>query len=183
MAPRSELPVLRDNVDIREEGRRDDRYAAQRDVELLARWMDSVFEIPIIGFRFGLDAIIGLLPGAGDVVTSFASIYILNAARKFGVPRVTLTRMTLNIAIDLIGGALPFVGDLWDAWWKANQRNADLLRRHIESTPNMERKLQTEDRWFVTMLIAFVVLLTIGSVAVAVLLFKWLVEAISQAGG
>jgi hypothetical protein len=182
MAPRNNLPVVRDNVDIREEKRRDDRNSAQHDVENLARWLDSVFEIPIIGFRFGLDAIIGLLPGAGDVVTSLASIYILNAARKFGVPRVTLTRMTLNIAIDLIGGALPFVGDLWDAWWKANQRNAELLRRHFEATPDTERKLQTEDRWFVTMLIAVVVLLTIGSIAVAVVILKWLIAAISQSG-
>src|ERR1700741_1735283 len=98
-----------------------------QDVEKLARWMDTVFEIPGIRFRFGLDALLGLLPGAGDFATSAVSIYILTAAQRHGVSRVTLARMGLNIMIDLVFGAVPFIGDFFDAYWKSNHRNVELL--------------------------------------------------------
>src|SRR5262245_34695474 len=74
---------------------------ASRDIESLARWMDTVFEIPVLGLHFGLDAILGLLPGAGDFATSAASIYILTSAQRYGVTRAMLARMALNIMIDL----------------------------------------------------------------------------------
>src|SRR6187397_3063849 len=92
-----------------------------QDLEKLAHWLDTVFEIPGIRIRFGIDALLGLLPGVGDTASAFASIYILQAATKFGVPRITLARMTLNIGIDLLVGALPIVGDLFDVYWKANK--------------------------------------------------------------
>src|SRR3982751_6500789 len=66
----------------------------------IAMWLDSSFRVPILGTRFGLDAIIGLIPGVGDAVTSFASLFILRSASQFGVPRLTLTRMGLNIGLD-----------------------------------------------------------------------------------
>ena len=80
------------------------------ELELLANWLDSVFHIPGLGIRFGLDAIVGLIPGVGDTLTSLASLYILNAGRRYGVPRVTMMRMALNIAIDYVLGAVPLVG-------------------------------------------------------------------------
>jgi len=151
------------------------------DLETLARWMDSLFKVPGLELRFGLDALLGLLPGAGDVLTSLASIYILNAAQQYGVSRVTLARMTLNVVIDLLIGALPFVGDVFDAYWKSNQRNVALLRRHLAATPAVERKLRSADRLFVIAMIALVCILTLVSIVLAYLLLMWLVAAIRGA--
>ncbi len=79
----------------------------ERDLQALANLMDSAFEIPGLGVSFGLDAILGLVPGLGDAVTSLISMYIVGAARRMGVPRVTLARMTLNIVIDWLLGSVP----------------------------------------------------------------------------
>src|SRR6478609_6557018 len=68
-----------------------------QDLERIAHWLDTIFEIPGIRLRFGIDALLGLLPGVGDTASALASVYILQAASKHGVPRVTLARMTLNI--------------------------------------------------------------------------------------
>src|SRR5687768_13015032 len=100
------------------------------ELEQLARWMDSVFEIPILKLRFGLDALLGLLPGGGDVGAALVSVYILSAANRYGVSRITILRMAVNIALDIIVGSIPIAGDLFDAYWKSNQRNVALLRRH-----------------------------------------------------
>jgi hypothetical protein len=144
--------------------------------------MDSVFRVPGLGLRFGLDAILGLLPGAGDMAASFVSIYIFAAANRYGVPRATIARMALNIAIDFILGAIPFVGDLFDVYWKSNQRNVDLLRRHIEARPATERKLRWGDRLFVGGLALGLCVLVIASAAVAFLIAKWLIASMSLPG-
>src|SRR6185369_7524402 len=90
---------------------------AELNLELLARLMDNAFEIPGTNVRFGLDAIIGLIPGLGDTLTSFVSLYILKAASRAGVPRVTLLRMATNLGIDYIVGIVPVAGDLFDVYW------------------------------------------------------------------
>lgn len=129
------------------------RSAADRELEeeleVLARWMDSVFEIPGLGIRFGLDSLIGLIPGLGDTLTSLVSLYILGAANRFGVPRVTLVRMALNIAIDWTLGSLPVLGDVFDIYWKSNLKNVALLRRHVMAPPADERRARAGDWWFV----------------------------------
>src|SRR5262249_7719791 len=92
--------------------------------------MDDMFRVPILGWRFGLDALIGLIPGGlGDTTTSLVSFYILVAAVRYRVPKITLLRMGLNIAIDYLVGSLPVVGDVADAWWKSNHMNVELLRK------------------------------------------------------
>jgi hypothetical protein len=156
----------------------DDQKALARDLERLALWMDSVFRIPGVGLRFGLDALVGLLPGAGDVAASLVSIYILGAAHRYGASRMTIARMALNIAIDLVVGALPVVGDLFDAYWKSNQRNVDLLRRHIEANPPTARKLRTADRLFVGALVNGLIALVIASAAAAIFIAKWLIAGL-----
>src|SRR5436190_4615248 len=113
------------------------------EVELLARLMDSLFVIPGTQIRFGLDAIIGLIPGLGDTLTSFVSIYILKVASRCGVPRVTLVRMALNIAVDYVGGIVPLAGDAFDVYWKANLKNVELLKRHLLATPSAERRARS----------------------------------------
>jgi hypothetical protein len=153
-----------------------------RDLEQLARWMDSVFRIPGLGLRFGLDAILGLIPGAGDFATSLVSIYIFTAANRFGVSRITLVRMALNIVIDLVVGAIPFVGDAFDLYWKSNQRNVELLRRHVDANPTAARKLRTADRVFVAALAIVVLLLVVASTVMAFFLARWTVEQLSRSG-
>jgi hypothetical protein len=97
----------------------------------LARLMDGIFTIPGTKFQIGLDGVLGLLlPGLGDVIASFISLYIVSAATRLGVPRIVIVRMLGNVMIDAAIGAVPLVGDLFDFAWKSNRMNLDLLRRH-----------------------------------------------------
>lgn len=99
--------------------------------DTLVSLLDDRFRIPGTDFRFGLDPIIGLLfPGIGDAVTGAGSIGLLTLALRRGVPRVILGRMLLNILVDVILGAFPVIGDIFDAAWKCNRRNLELIREH-----------------------------------------------------
>lgn len=102
-------------------------------LDALRRWavlLDSAFRIPGTGIRFGLDAIIGLIPGLGDISTpAFAGLLLLQAVR-LRLPIVVQARMVLNAAFDMLIGLVPILGDLADVGWKANLRNLALLERH-----------------------------------------------------
>ena len=93
----------------------------------LARLMDAQFGLPGTRFRFGVDALIGLAPGVGDAMTGLLSLYVVWEARKLGAPPPLLARMLGNVAIEVVGGAVPVLGDLFDAAFKANLRNVALL--------------------------------------------------------
>ncbi len=93
----------------------------------LARLMDAQFVLPGTRFRFGVDALIGLAPVAGDVLTGLLSLYVVWEARNLGAPPALLARMLGNVAIEVAGGAVPVLGDLFDAAFKANLRNVALL--------------------------------------------------------
>ncbi len=108
------------------------------DVEALARWMDYAFVLPG-GFRFGLSGFIGLIPGIGDLIDALVSVYIVWRAIQIGIPRITITRMVLNVGIEGILGAAPFVGDLFDVIFKANRRNYELLRTHMTQSRRQRR--------------------------------------------
>lgn len=99
-------------------------------LEILAKLMDSQFKIPGTNIRFGLDSLIGLVPGAGDIGTFLVSGYMLSVLAKNGASGFVLARMTLNIFIDAILGAIPLLGDVFDVFFKANQRNMQLMREH-----------------------------------------------------
>ena len=144
------------------------------ELDSLARWMDSAFQIPGTGIRFGLDAIVGLIPGIGDTVTSMVSLYILHAASRYGVPRVTLLRMAMNIGIDWIFGAIPLVGDAFDIYWKANLKNVDLLRRHVVATAPEQRRARRGDWLVVAGLSIALLALLAGALVIAYLLVTWL---------
>jgi hypothetical protein len=112
----------------------------RRFAERLVTLLDDRFRIPGTDLRFGLDPIIGVLfPGAGDAVTGVGSIGLLVLALFRGVPRVVVLRMILNIVLDALVGLLPLVGDIFDAAFKANRRNLELIRQHEspESKPTM----------------------------------------------
>jgi Domain of unknown function (DUF4112) len=157
----------RETLEFPNAGRDRDATGPAIDLEKLAHWLDSVFEIPGLRLRFGIDAILGLVPGLGDTASAFASIYILQSASKFGVSRFTLARMTLNILVDLTVGAIPFLGDIFDVYWKANRRNVALLQRHMSSNPTAERKLRRSDALFVAGMVALIVAVLVGSVFAA----------------
>jgi nitrate reductase NapE component len=145
-----------------------------RELERLAHWLDTLFQVPGLRVRFGIDALLGLLSGVGDTASALAAIYILRAAAKLGVSRAMLARMTLNILIDLLIGTIPIIGDLFDVYWKANQRNVNLVRRHLQATPATQRRLNWSDRLFVAAMIALITAVLIASVVGAYFLVVWI---------
>jgi hypothetical protein len=104
-----------------------------RDITLqrLEILLDEAFRVPGTNFRFGIDGIIGLIPGLGDVLAGLLSLIIPLAAWIRGVPYITLVRMAVNLAIDVLVGTIPIFGDLFDIAWKANRRNYRLLQLHL----------------------------------------------------
>jgi hypothetical protein len=96
----------------------------------MQRALDEAFRVPGTRFRFGWDAIVGLIPWAGDLVTAAMAGAIITHAHRVGVPKVVQVRMLLNVAIDLIIGMVPFAGDVADVFWKSNTKNMVLLERH-----------------------------------------------------
>ena len=101
-------------------------------IRRLSRLMDTAIRIPGIGFRIGLDPIIGLVPGAGDLISTSFSAYIIFLAARFGLPREVLYRMIFNIGLEAVVGSVPLVGDLFDAYYKSNIRNLALLEQHLQ---------------------------------------------------
>lgn len=147
--------------------RRGTEIEIERQLEQLSRWTDNIFRIPVLGWRFGLDPLLGLIPGLGDSATALISVYILAAAVRYRVPKIALLRMGLNIGIDYVLGSIPLVGDLFDAWWKANQKNIELLRRRATVSAADARQGRLSDWLFVGLIIIILFALLIGSVALA----------------
>jgi len=102
-----------------------------RGLDTLARALDSVARLPGTNVRFGLDALLGLVPGVGDLAGAAIAGYVVLAAARLGAPRAVLLRMLLNVAIDTLVGSVPLVGDAFDVAWRANTRNVTLLQRHL----------------------------------------------------
>ncbi len=110
------------------------------------RLLDEAFPVPGTRIRFGWDAIIGLAPGVGDIISAMFGIVILFHAHRMRIPRVVQARMIINLVIDLAIGIVPFAGDIADVFWKANTRNMALLERHV---PAVEQGETTGDWLFV----------------------------------
>lgn len=128
--------------------------------------MDDMFRVPVLGWRFGLDALVGLIPGLGDTSTTLVSFYILAAAVRYRVPKITLLRMGLNIGIDYVVGSLPVVGDIADAWWKSNRMNLDLLRKRATVTAAEARSGRASDWLFVGAIIVVLMVPAIASILI-----------------
>jgi uncharacterized membrane protein len=105
--------------------------ALQR-LEALAKLMDNAFVVPGTNVRFGLDGVIGLVPGVGDVISGLVSSYLIWEARRLGVSKWILGRMMANTLLDTTIGAIPLAGDVFDVMFRANVKNMALLRRHLE---------------------------------------------------
>ncbi|MCA1578614.1 MAG: DUF4112 domain-containing protein [Acidobacteria bacterium] len=148
-------------------------------LERLGWLMDDLFRVPVLGWRFGLDALIGLIPGFGDTATSLVSFYILASAVRYRVPKVTLARMGLNIALDYIAGSLPVVGDLVDAAWKSNHKNLDLLKKRATVSSEEARSGRVSDWLFVGGIMLGLIALAIGSALVSFYLLLRLAELLA----
>lgn len=142
--------------------------------------MDDLFRIPVLGWRFGLDALVGLIPGFGDTATSLVSFYILVSAVRYRVPKITLLRMGMNLGIDYVLGSLPFVGDVFDAWWKANQKNVSLLRKRARVSVSEADAGSLSDWLFVFAIILLLVILAVGAALVSLWIFMMLADLLTS---
>ncbi len=120
------------------------RLATLNRIRKLSRLMDTSIGIPGTRFRFGLDPIIGLLPGGGDLISTAFSAYIIFLATRFGIPRQDLTKMIFNVALESVLGTVPLVGDLFDAFYKSNIRNLAILEQHLMAAEPELEKIATE---------------------------------------
>lgn len=112
----------------------DPRHAALvRRLDALAHLLDNSIPVPGTGTRFGIDAVVGLIPGIGDAVGGLLSAYIVLEGARLGAGPAVILRMLLNIGVETVVGAVPVIGDLFDAGWKANARNMRLLHRAIDA--------------------------------------------------
>lgn len=142
-----------------------------RQIDQLRRWsrfLDSEYRVPGTQARFGWDPVLGLVPGLGDFTTASLGSLILYRALRLGVPRVVLIRMVLNILIDLVAGAVPFVGDLFDFAWQSNSLNFALLERHAQ--PGVR---PTSGDWAVVLIALIVVGGTVSLVVLSALFMAY----------
>jgi hypothetical protein len=138
----------------------------------VAQLLDSAFVVPGTSLRVGLDPIIGLVPGIGDLISPLFTVGLLWQAREFGIPKVVQLRMIFNVAIDTVVGLLPVLGDLFDFAWKANDKNMALLERHALE----EHRAAPGDWLFVAVMIALLIVIA----AAPFVILGWLIGALRQ---
>jgi hypothetical protein len=141
-------------------------------LKYFARLLDSAFVLPGTEIRLGLDPLLGLIPGLGDLASPLFTVVLLWQSRDLGVPRIVRLRMIFNVAIDALVGLMPIAGDLFDVAWKANDRNLALLERHAYEV----RRPSAGDWLFVSGLIALLVILA----AIPLLLTGWLIAGVGR---
>ena len=132
--------------------------------------LDEAFRIPGTGIRFGIDGIIGLVPGLGDVLAGLLSLVIPLAGWIRGLPYITLLRMAVNLGIGVLVGSIPVLGDIFDIAWKANRRNYKLLTRHLAEP----RRHTWRDWGFLLLLVSLLGMVFAAPVLVAVWIVFWL---------
>ena len=135
----------------------------------MSRLLDNAIPIPGTKIRFGLDPILGLLPGGGDTVTGGLSAYIVVEAARMGLPREVLWKMVGNILLDSFAGTIPVLGDLFDVGWKSNVKNIELLDKHLDIAETSK-----SDRLFLIGLILLLTLIVLGFAAITVFTVTWL---------
>lgn len=134
----------------------------------LAKILDSAVGVPGTPLRIGLDAILGLIPGGGDVAGAALSGYIVLTAARLGAPKAVIGRMLLNVLVDTAVGAIPVLGDLFDVAYKANMKNVALLEQYSAEPVAVKR----QSRWLVTGVVAVIVLLAVAMGTLSVLIAR-----------
>lgn len=137
---------------------------ALRNLQALARLLDSSIGLPGTRFRIGLDPLIGLIPGFGDLAGVLLSASILLSGARLGVPASLLMRMAGNIGLEALLGTVPVVGDLFDAGWKANNRNVRIIERYLAEP---ERSTRSSKAWLlgVALVLLLILLSLVGAAA------------------
>ena len=141
--------------------------------KFLAEWLDQRFTIPGTSIRIGLDPILGLIPGIGDMIANLAGSAIILIAAQYRLPKIVLLRMGLNVALNAIIGAIPVFGDIFSIWFRSNVKNAQLLERYVGT----EDRVSNFSNWiFVIAVIGGIILLLIAILVVTVWVLKrlWL---------
>ncbi|HEV7993240.1 MAG TPA: DUF4112 domain-containing protein [Gemmatimonadaceae bacterium] len=141
----------------------------------LTRLLDSAAAIPGTGIRFGLDPILGLVPGLGDIAGAALAGYLVLLAQRLGAPRAVVLRMLANVALDTAGGTIPVLGDAFDVAFKSNSRNLALLERALE-TPTQTKRAS---RLVVAATLVGLTLLVAGGIAVAVFVIRAVAGAVA----
>jgi hypothetical protein len=137
----------------------------------IAWLLDDLVRVPGTSRRVGLDPVLGLVPGGGDIAGGALSAYIVFAAARLGAPPSVILRMGWNIVVDTVLGAVPLLGDLFDAWWKANRRNVALLESYMEQPGSARRS----SRLVLAGVLVGIAATVIGMAALTVLAVRWLV--------
>lgn len=129
------MAFSRQDAGLHEKGRPDDRADRLRRIRRirgLTRLMDTALRIPGTPISFGADSVLGLIPGIGDLGAAAVSLFIVNEARRLGVPNDKLLNMLINVGVDTVAGTVPVVGDVFDAYFKSNRRNFQMLLDHFD---------------------------------------------------
>ncbi|MEM9508951.1 MAG: DUF4112 domain-containing protein [Cyanobacteria bacterium P01_E01_bin.35] len=134
----------------------------------ISRLLDNAITIPGTKISFGLDPILGLLPGGGDTLTGGIAAYIVVEAARMGVSRQVLWKMVGNILIDSFAGTIPVVGDIFDVGWKANIKNIELLEQHLDLAESSK-----SDKLFLFGLIILLALIVLGFAAITFFTVTW----------
>ena len=129
----------------------------------LSHNLDEAITIPGTKRKIGIDPIIGLIPGGGDLIGGVISIYIMHAGIKMGMPRATIIRMFTNVALEFVVGCIPIIGDLFDAMWKSNQRNVKLIEDSVMS--------EEKNALFGYVLIGVLITILVSVILLAIMLF------------
>jgi hypothetical protein len=143
---------------------------ADENLNFLAHLLDDCFRVPGTSIRFGLDGIIGLVPGLGDILGGLASTIIVVAAWVRGVPYITLLRMVVNIGIEVLLGTVPLLGDAFDIAWKANRRNYALIVRHLERP----RRQTWRDWVYLTLIAVALAVIFLAPIFLILWFLEWL---------
>jgi hypothetical protein len=147
-----------------------DRSRALAEVETLAWLLDNSIPVPGTGGRrLGIDALIGLVPIVGDVISGGMGLFLVWRGSRMGLPRVVVARMLANSALDLVIGSIPVIGDAFDLWFKANTRNLGIMRRHVERP-----ETSTRNEWLVLGAL-------LGTVLAIVFVIGWLIVLVVTA--
>jgi hypothetical protein len=150
--------------------KRAEHWFSDENIDIFAHLLDDWFRIPFTPIRIGLDGLIGLIPGLGDILAGIASFIIVLAAWIRGVPYITLVRMMVNIGVEVVVGSVPVFGDIFDIAWKANRRNYALMTRHLRQ-PHVHT---WKDYAFLASLLAGVLAILAAPVIVLLVILIWM---------
>lgn len=164
-------PIMTDEIE-----NPDDPLNRARKSKKMAWLLDECIRIPGTDIKFGLDPILGLIPGGGEIVATIAGATVLGEAGKKGIPFKTLIRMGGNMLLNAVLGFFPFVGDLFSVWFKSNKRNYEMLNEYLDSEDGREAKGGWWPALFVLFIIGSVVMINISVIVALGLAAQWIAK-------